>query len=128
MGAFGWVSATLLLTGVTLPFGAVACAGTIGSVASGEGRDRESALQSALRRAVEQVVGVTVNSTTVVENYQVIQDRIFTAAAGFVRSYDVGSSPNSWCNFRSPSFGMTGWFRPRASWVPPWGFLPATRG
>lgn len=69
----------------TLPAWAV----SIPSVASGEAENREAALTSALRHAVEQVVGMSVDSNTYVNNLKSIQDRIYTRADGYVESYKV---------------------------------------
>lgn len=62
---------------------------TIPSVASGEAADREAALTSALRHAIEQVVGMSVNTSTYVSNLKSIQDKIYTGATGYVESYEV---------------------------------------
>lgn len=50
----------------------------------GAGADRESALRDARRIAVEQVVGTFVDSRTLVENYAVALDNIYTKSSGFV--------------------------------------------
>ncbi len=50
---------------------------------------RDKALENALRLAVEQAVGTLVESETVVENYQVLSDRIYTNSSGYVSSYDI---------------------------------------
>ena len=50
----------------------------------GAGADRESALRDARRIAVEQVVGTFVDSRTLIENYAVALDNIYTKSSGFV--------------------------------------------
>jgi len=50
---------------------------------------REAALNNAFRRAVEQVVGVMVDSKTVVENSELLNDRIFSRSTGFVKTYKM---------------------------------------
>lgn len=50
---------------------------------------RDRALHDALRRAVEQGVGTYVNSETRVENFQLLSDRIYSQARGYVSSYRV---------------------------------------
>ncbi len=50
---------------------------------------RDKALENALRLAVEQAVGTLVESETVVENYQVLSDRIYTNSSGYVSSYEI---------------------------------------
>ncbi len=57
--------------------------------AQGMGINREQALNSAIQNAVEQGYGVTVSSSTVVENSQLISDEVITHAQGYVTSYDV---------------------------------------
>ena len=50
---------------------------------------RDKALADAFRKAVEQAIGAMVSSETVVENYQLISDKILTRARGFVKTYNV---------------------------------------
>ena len=50
---------------------------------------RDHALSDALRKAVEQGVGIFVNSETRVENFQLISDNIYSQAKGYVSSYRV---------------------------------------
>jgi len=54
---------------------------------TGEGISRDEAINDALRRAVEQVLGTMVESETLVENFQIVVDRIYTKAQGYVTSY-----------------------------------------
>ncbi len=56
---------------------------------TGEGETKDEATKRALRTAVEQGVGVLVSSETLVENNQLINDKIYTAVAGYVSAYDV---------------------------------------
>lgn len=51
--------------------------------------DRERALAQARREAVERVVGAYVTSETLVKNYQVVKDRIYSQAGGFINGYEV---------------------------------------
>jgi hypothetical protein len=56
---------------------------------------RDTALNDALRKAVEQAVGTMVSSETVVENYQLIRDSILTKSQGYIQNYKVvGESPS----------------------------------
>jgi Tfp pilus assembly protein PilF len=57
--------------------------------AEGSGSNREQAVYSALRAAVEQGVGLFVSSDTKVENFQLIHDKIFTRTRGYVSRYKV---------------------------------------
>jgi hypothetical protein len=81
----------LLLALTACLVAAPAMATTIPSVASGEAQDREAALNSALRHAVEQVVGMSVGTTTYVSNLKTIEDKIYSSANGFIEKYEVVS-------------------------------------
>lgn len=50
---------------------------------------REAALQNAFRRAVEQVVGVAVESRTVVKDSELLNDKIFSKSRGFIKTYRI---------------------------------------
>ena len=50
---------------------------------------RDKALDDARRKAVEQAVGAVISSSTVTENFELLEDKIFSQAAGYVRSYVV---------------------------------------
>lgn len=52
---------------------------------------RDAAIADALRRAVEQATGAIVSSDTVTENFQVINDSIYTRSSGYIKSYSVVS-------------------------------------
>lgn len=52
---------------------------------------RDQALKDALRKAVEQGVGTFINSETRVENFQLLSDRIYSQAQGYVSSYRLVS-------------------------------------
>lgn len=56
------------------------------------GESEVKAIKNALSKAVEQSVGVVVESETLVENYQVVKDKILTYSDGFVNDYRVVSS------------------------------------
>ncbi len=58
-------------------------------VVSGVGSDRDAAIKQGLRSAVEQAIGVFLKSETVVENYQLISDKILSHSRGYVNSYEV---------------------------------------
>jgi len=57
--------------------------------AVGLGSDARSAEADAKRKAIEQAVGVHVNVSTQVENFQVVRDRIETYSQGFIQSMQV---------------------------------------
>ncbi len=50
---------------------------------------RDKAIDDALRKAVEQAVGTMVSSETVTENYQVLSDKIYSKAKGYVKNYRI---------------------------------------
>lgn len=50
---------------------------------------RDSAVGDALRKAVEQAIGTMVSSETMVANYQVLSDNVYTKTQGYIKSYDV---------------------------------------
>ncbi|SDN65651.1 Flagellar assembly protein T, N-terminal domain [Desulfonauticus submarinus] len=58
---------------------------------------RNQALQQALRSAVEQGIGTLIDSSTIVKNYQLLSDKIYSQASGYVKNYQVlseGPSPD----------------------------------
>lgn len=56
---------------------------------------RDGAIDDALRKAVEQAVGTMVSSETLVENFEVLQDNIYTKSQGYIKNYTVtGESQN----------------------------------
>lgn len=61
-------------------------------IAGDEVKAKEDAINSALRNAVEQVVGTMVESNVLVENYMTVEDKIYTRTAGYVQKYDIISS------------------------------------
>ncbi len=56
---------------------------------TGEGESKDEATKRALRTAVEQGVGVLISSETLVENNQLISDKIYSEVTGYVSSYEV---------------------------------------
>lgn len=50
---------------------------------------RDTAIDDARRKAVEQSVGSMVSSETLVENYQTLQDSVYTKTQGYIKSYSV---------------------------------------
>ena len=62
----------------------------VGAVIAGDkAKAEEDAVNDALRAAVEQVMGTYVESQTLVENFQLVQDRIFTRTRGYISAYEV---------------------------------------
>lgn len=50
---------------------------------------RDQAINDALRKAVEQAVGTMVSSETMVQNFQTLNDRIYTQTQGYIQNYRV---------------------------------------
>ena len=50
---------------------------------------REAAVNRALRKAVERGVGVIIDSETIVKNFQLLDDRIYSTVKGYVTGYEV---------------------------------------
>lgn len=53
---------------------------------------RDAATQDAMRKAVEQAVGIMVAAETMVENYELINDNVLTKTQGYIQKYDVISA------------------------------------
>lgn len=66
----------------------VLCEG-VSAVAGRVDTARDQAISDALRKAVEQGVGAYIDGETQVDNFQLISDRIYSRASGFVSSYSV---------------------------------------
>lgn len=58
-------------------------------IGNNEMHARDKALDQALRAAVEQAAGVVVDSETLVENFQLVSDRIYSRSRAFVQSYKI---------------------------------------
>ncbi len=58
----------------------------VGVVVSGVGLSKEEAQKDAYRNAVRQVVGLYVDSKTLVENDELIEDQVRAASNGVVRT------------------------------------------
>jgi len=61
--------------------------GTASIFNSNDGIAKEQALRNALRNAVEQGVGVVLESKTRIKNYLIINDEIYSSAQGYITSY-----------------------------------------
>ena len=62
----------------------------VGAIIGGdEAKAEDDAKANALRNAVEQVIGTMVQSDVLVQNYQTIEDNIYSHTSGYVQSYDV---------------------------------------
>lgn len=50
---------------------------------------RDGAIEDALRKSVEQAVGTMVDSETLVENFQLVSDRILAQSHGYIKGYRI---------------------------------------
>jgi len=59
----------------------------------GNARDlaRDAAIEDAQKRAVEQAIGILIDSQTQVENYQLISDKILSQTKGYIKRYTIAS-------------------------------------
>lgn len=81
------------MTGVLLlPLG-LASAAVV--TVTGQGGSERSALKAAMRQAIEQEVGVFIDSRSYVQNYRLLNDRIYSQADGYIKSYEVLESSNA---------------------------------
>jgi len=96
-GAVGLI-ASLVLLFLTLAVGevvadqaggAVEVEGYASIVGGRKDKAREEALRNAFRRAVEQVVGVAIESRTVVKDSELLNDKIFSRSQGFIKTYRI---------------------------------------
>lgn len=58
-------------------------------VVTGMGADRSAALHDAMRNAIEQKIGLLLDSQTIAQNYQIISDTIYTHSEGYVTDYTI---------------------------------------
>lgn len=77
----------LMVMGVFLLQASVALAATV--TATGEGPNKEAALATAMRRAVEQGVGTIVKSSTTVVDSALVDDKILSHSKGYVTGYKI---------------------------------------
>ncbi len=64
----------------------------MGAIIDGdEAKAADDALANALRNALEQVVGTMVSSDVLVQNYQVVEDRIYSRTEGYIKTYQIVS-------------------------------------
>ncbi len=57
--------------------------------ATGMGPSKKEATSDAQRQAIEQAVGALVDSSTLVQNFQLVDDKIMSKSRGYVKSYKV---------------------------------------
>ncbi len=69
----------------------VQATGTGNIIAGDVAHARDDAIDDALRKAVQQVLGTYLSSETLVQNYQMVEDNILTWTHGYVKNYRVVS-------------------------------------
>ena len=57
-------------------------------ISTGYGTTKEQALKNAFKSAIEQYIGVFVDSETMIKNGKLIKDNILTSSNGFIKKYD----------------------------------------
>ncbi|MCA9553870.1 MAG: flagellar assembly protein T N-terminal domain-containing protein [Myxococcales bacterium] len=65
--------------------------GVAAVVAGDKAVARDRAIDDAKRKAVEQVAGAQVSAESISENFELVQDRIYSRASGFVKNYQIVS-------------------------------------
>lgn len=85
---FAFITA-LSLTAFTQESQTVSAEGV--AVVQGSAKDiaRDAAIEDAQKRAVEQAVGILIDSQTMVENFQVISDKILSQTKGYLKRYNI---------------------------------------
>ena len=69
--------------------------GVIEVEAAGIGKDADAAVKNALRNAVHMAVGVMVDSNTIIENDEVITDKILSHSAAYVQKHEIIGEPEA---------------------------------
>ncbi len=88
----------ILLGGILLLFSALALYGQaaevtvkgLGSILNNDvGAARDQAIDDALRKAVQEALGTHIRSTTLVQNFQMVEDNILSWSRGYVSRYQI---------------------------------------
>lgn len=61
----------------------------VGAAAGSSLKSKDAALERALRNAVEQGVGVLIDSETMVRNFKLLDDKIYAETKGYIKSYEI---------------------------------------
>ncbi len=67
----------------------VTATGVAAIVGNNTATARQAAIDDALRKAIEQTVGTLISSNTMVGNYQVLKDTVYTKSQGYIRNYSI---------------------------------------
>ena len=63
------------------------------TIASGQGMNKDAAINDALTQAIQQVAGVYIMSEQEAKNYEMIKNEIFSSTKGYIAKYEVVSGP-----------------------------------
>ncbi len=85
----GLLAILMVFLGAQAAYAAVQARGMASLQGVSEADARTSALNDAMRKAVEQAIGAMLTSETLVENYVVIKDKILTKVQGYVKKYKI---------------------------------------
>jgi len=75
--------------GSTSPATEITVVGVGSILANDIGAARDQAIEDGMRKAVQQALGTNLKSETLVENFQLVEDRILTWSAGYVKKYEI---------------------------------------
>jgi hypothetical protein len=67
----------------------VTAEGVAGIQGGAQDMARDAAIEDAQKRAVEQAIGILIDSQTQVENYQLISDKILSQTKGYIKRYNI---------------------------------------
>ncbi|MCH8888558.1 MAG: hypothetical protein IIC13_18405 [SAR324 cluster bacterium] len=81
----------LILLAALIALASAPAALAIEVVAEGQAFSEKQAILNAQRNAVEQGLGLFLDSSTKIKNFKLIQDRVLSSSSGFVTSYEVVS-------------------------------------
>lgn len=54
-----------------------------------EGKDRQNAINQALRQAIDMTLGTTVETRTLSENFQIVRQQILSHSRGYIKRYEI---------------------------------------
>lgn len=77
------------------PYADAADEGVIEVTATGIGKDSDAALKNALKNAVEQAMGSLIDSKIMIDNDEIIEDKILSHSGGFVQKHKIVEGPET---------------------------------
>jgi len=84
-----WILAASAAAQETAPATEITVVG-VGSILNNDAAAaRDQAIDDAMRKAVQQALGTFIKSETLVQNYQLVDDRILSWSAGYVKKYAI---------------------------------------